>query len=89
VEARRATMRSNPARLPRIDILLTTVTQIEISAAIIESAGRLPGPMLRSLDAIHLATALLVREETSVLLSYDERLLDAAAAHGVPAAAPA
>ena len=89
LEARRATIRSNPARLPRIDILLATVTQIEISAAVIESAGRLPGPMLRSLDAVHLATALLVREELSVLVSYDERLLDAAAAHGIPTAAPA
>jgi predicted nucleic acid-binding protein len=49
----------------------------------------MPDPRLRTLDAIHLATALLVREELSVLLSYDERLLDAAAAHGIPTAAPA
>jgi uncharacterized protein len=89
IEARHETMRSNPARLPRIDMLLATVTQVEISAAVVESAGRLPDPMLRSLDGIHLATALLVREELSVLLSYDERLLDAAAAHGIPTAAPA
>lgn len=89
VEARRGTMRSNPARMPRVDVLLATVTQVEISAIVVESAGRLPDPMLRSLDAIHLATALLVREELDVLLSYDERLLDAAAAHGIPTAAPA
>lgn len=89
VEVRRGAIRSNPARLPRIDILLATVTQIEISLAVIESAGRIRDPMLRSLDAIHLATALLVREELSVLLSYDERLLDAAAAHGIPTAVPA
>jgi predicted nucleic acid-binding protein len=89
VEARRGTMRSNPARMPRVDVLLATVTQVEISAAVVESAGRLPDPMLRSLDAIHLATALLVREELEVLLSYDDRLLAAADAHGIPTAAPA
>lgn len=56
---------------------------------ILESASRLPDPLLRSLDAIHLATALTVRPEVDTLLSYDERLLAAASAHGLPTAAPA
>lgn len=89
VEARRATMRTHPARLPRVDLLLATVAQVEISAAVVESASRLPDPMLGSLDAVHLATALLLQEELDVLLTYDQRLLDAAEAHGIPAAAPA
>ncbi|MDT7649104.1 MAG: hypothetical protein QOI36_510 [Pseudonocardiales bacterium] len=41
-----------------------------------------------ALDATHLATALLVREELDVLLSYDQRLLDAAQEYGIPTAAP-
>ena len=45
--------------------------------------------MLRSLDAIHLATALLIRHEVDVLMSYDQRMLVAAAAHGLPTASPA
>ncbi len=89
VEARRGTLRFAPRSLPRIDLLLADVTQFELSAAVLEAAGRLPDPMLRTLDAIHLATALSVRSDLAVLLSYDQRLLAAAAAHGLPTAAPA
>jgi predicted nucleic acid-binding protein len=89
VEARRSTVRVDAALLPRTDLLLGEVTQVDLSPAVLESAGRMPDPRLRTLDAIHLATALLVREELDVLLSYDERLLDAAAVHGIPTAAPA
>lgn len=88
VEARRGTLRNDPAALPRVDVFLARIDMIGISDAIIESAGRLPDVMLRSLDAIHLATALLVREELDVLLTYDTRLLTAAEAHGLPTAAP-
>jgi hypothetical protein len=44
--------------------------------------------MLRSLDAIHLATALLIREDIDVLVSYDDRLTAAASAHGLNTATP-
>ena len=50
-------------------------------ASLVESASRLPDPMLRTLDAIHVATALLIREDVDVLVSYDKRML-AAARHG-------
>jgi uncharacterized protein len=88
VEARRATLRVAAELLPRTDVLLADVTQIEIGTAVLESAGRLPDRYLRTLDAIHLATALLLRDELGVLLTYDERLADAARAHDVPVAAP-
>ena len=51
--------------------------------------GRLPDPTLRSSDAIHLATALLVRDDVEAVLTYDERLAVAAAAHGLAVTAPA
>jgi uncharacterized protein len=88
VEARRGTARRAPARLPRLDVLLGRVELIQMSSALLESASRLPDPLLRSLDAIHVATALSIRTEVDVLLSYDERLIAAAAAHGLPTAAP-
>lgn len=88
IEARRAALRASPSQLPRVDVMLATVTQVEISAAVVESASRLPGPGLRSLDAVHLATALLIRDDVDVLLAYDQRLLDAARAHDLPTAAP-
>jgi uncharacterized protein len=89
MRARRSTVRVDAALLPRTDLLLGEVTQVDLSPAVLESASRMPDPRLRTLDAIHLATALLVREELDVLLTYDERLLAAAAAHGIPTAAPA
>jgi len=88
VEARRSTLRGAPKQLPRVDLMLDRVVQIAISGAVIEAASQLPDPMLRSLDAIHLATVLLIREDIDVLLSYDERLVAAAAAHGIQTASP-
>jgi predicted nucleic acid-binding protein len=89
VEARRGTARPAPARLPRLDLLLGRVELIQMSSAVLESASRLPDPMLRTLDAIHVATALSVRSDVTALLSYDQRLLDVAATHGLPIATPA
>jgi predicted nucleic acid-binding protein len=89
VEARRGAIRNDVRALPRIDLMLSQFTLLAISEAIIESASRLPDPMLRSLDAIHLATALLVREDIDALVSYDDRLLASAAAHGISTASPA
>ena len=89
VEGRHAAMRSEPAALPRVDLLLARFELIHMSDAVIETASRLPDPMLRTLDAIHLATALLIRDDIDVLLSYDDRLLAAAASHGLPTTAPA
>lgn len=89
VEARRGILRGVPELLPRLDILLTRVDYVAVSDPVIESASRLPDPHLRSLDAIHLATALLIREDVEVLLTYDERLAAAAKTYGIPTAAPA
>jgi len=89
VEARRGIMRNKPAALPRVDLLLARLDLVEISDAVIETASRLPDRMLRTLDTIHLATGLLIRGDLDVLLSYDDRLLAAAASHGLPTAAPA
>lgn len=88
VEARRGTLRRSPRRLPRLDIVLTRVEMIEMSPTVIESASRLPDPMLRSLDAIHLATALLVRDDLDALVTYDDRLATAAASHGLTVESP-
>jgi predicted nucleic acid-binding protein len=89
VEARRGTLRRAPAKLPHLDLVLRRVEMIEISSAVVEAASRLPDPALRPLDAIHLATALLVREDIEALLTYDDRLAAAAAAHGLAVTAPA
>jgi uncharacterized protein len=88
VEARRGVLRVRPDGLPKVDLLLADVGQIAISDAVIESASRLPDPLLRSLDAIHLATALLIRDDVDTVLTYDARLRGATEAHGLRTVAP-
>ena len=72
VELRRGALRSAPRVLPRVDLFLTRIELIEMDSTVVEKASRLPDPLLRSLDAVHVATALLL--ETDV---------DAAQAHGI------
>ncbi len=67
--------------------LLTRIDLIDPSRSIFHEAGVLPGPTLRSLDALHLATAL--RIEADVLVAYDLRLLDAARDLGLAIDSPA
>lgn len=54
--------------------------------ALFSEAGLLPVPGLRTLDALHLATAL--REEADLLIAYDRGLLEGAAVVGLPTTSP-
>ena len=71
-------------QLSYANVLLADVQQLVMDDEIVESASRLPGTNLRSLDAIHLATALLLRAELTAFLTYDTRLAAAAEEHGLP-----
>lgn len=87
IETRRATMRHvfDPAQL---EIVLASITVVEIDAAIAQRAARV-GPLgLRTLDAIHLATALAAGD-LSAFVTYDDRLADAARMLGLPVVRPA
>lgn len=88
VETRRAALRRGPENLPRADFVLSPVTKVPITDPIIEHASRLPGDTLRSLDAIHLATALMLRDNIDVFLTYDRRLAEAAEASKIATACP-
>lgn len=89
VEARRAALRLDPTALPSVDLMLTRIGQITIGPAIVEAASRLPQSHLRSLDAIHLATALHLGPDLTAFVSYDKRLVSAAQAERLPILAPA
>lgn len=51
-------------------------------------AGRLLPPELRSLDALHLATALELAGELEGIVTYDHRMVRGAKAAGVPIVSP-
>jgi predicted nucleic acid-binding protein len=53
-----------------------------------QTAARIGSPTLRSLDAIHLATAQSLGSQLGVLITYDQRMLAEAGALGLPHAAP-
>jgi predicted nucleic acid-binding protein len=84
LECRRALRRASLARvLQRVDDLLDALYLLEITPAIVDDAGAIDQPFLRSLDAIHLATALSVNDPDLALITYDTRLAQAAAVSGL------
>jgi predicted nucleic acid-binding protein len=67
---------------------LQLVTLVEVQSPVLELAGRIPGAHLRSLDAIHLATALSIGALPDAFLTYDARLADAATRQGLAVVHP-
>jgi predicted nucleic acid-binding protein len=59
---------------------------VDVSAALLRSAAALTSESVRTLDAVHLASAL--RVEADELVAYDRRLLAAAIANGLPVRSP-
>jgi len=67
---------------------LRRVDLIGIDDRILDAAGTLEPLVLRTLDAIHLATALAVGDDLEGIVTYDERMIDAARLLGLPTATP-
>lgn len=86
VEVIRACAQRGRAAEARRD--LEEVSILELAPEIRESAAKLAPLTLRSLDALHLATALSLRDDLGVVIAYDVRLLEAAQALGLPTASP-
>jgi predicted nucleic acid-binding protein len=61
-----------------VEAALDTVTLVLPAASTFRSAGTLQPPVLRSLDALHLATALELGDDLDGLVTYDERMAEAA-----------
>lgn len=89
LECRRAVRRASHARLLQaMDVVLDAVYLLDVTPAILEQAARLDPPLLRSLDAIHLATALSIGEPQLEVITYDTRFADAAHATGLTVVQP-
>ena len=88
VEATLTVRRRDPARLDASRVLLGAVRTLEIDADVRRAAAELTDPGLRSLDAIHLATALSLGDRCGTVFAYDERLIAAAHAHGLSVTVP-
>jgi predicted nucleic acid-binding protein len=91
VELPRALRRAQPGVLGSVAGVLARVNRVEINAAVRATAGAYPDARVRSLDAIHLATAeLLVAsgKAISAFVTYDKRLATAAGQVGLLVEAP-
>lgn len=68
--------------------MLDSITIVTLPTASFERAAELEPTLLRSLDAVHLAAALELGDELDGIVTYDDRLTEAAKLHGVRVIAP-
>jgi predicted nucleic acid-binding protein len=88
VEARRAARRYGETASRRARAGLSTITLLPLDRLVLDAAADLDPAELRSLDALHLATALSIGEDLARLYCYDARLADAARAVGIEVSQP-
>lgn len=87
-ELLRAVRRAVPERAAQARAVLASITLIQIPGSTYDSAGRLDPTILRSLDAVHLAAALALGDELDSVVTYDDRLAEAARLNGVQVTSP-
>lgn len=88
IETHRAIGRQphDPEHLSRV---IRSLEVVELDALVGVAAATIGPPALRTLDAIHLATAMALLPELDAFVTYDDRLADAARALGLPVVQPA
>jgi predicted nucleic acid-binding protein len=89
VEVPRAVARRAPEARQVMEAVLGALSVVTFDARIAARAASLAPASLRSIDAIHLATALELGDDLTAFVSYDDRLSAAAVALGLPVVAPA
>jgi predicted nucleic acid-binding protein len=91
IEVPRALRRSQPGVLGGVAAVLARLHRVEINAAVRAIAGAYPDPLLRSFDAIHLATADLLTasgKTIAAFVTYDKRLAETARQASLPVLMP-
>ena len=68
--------------------LLRSLDTVTLTRQLLDDAGTLVPLRLRSLDAIHLVAAQRAGDTLRVVITYDARMISAAADLGIPTAAP-
>ena len=88
IEMLRAVTRAAPHQISRANVVLSAIALLSMDD-VAPTAEVIGDKTLRSLDAIHLATAHEIRTDLSAFVCYDKRLQDSAHALGLPVEAPA
>lgn len=87
-ELLRAVRRVSPGHTAAARTLLRACGTVAVSTEICDRAALLDPEHVRSLDAIHLATALALGDELDSFVCYDDRLTEAANVNGLTTVAP-
>lgn len=89
-EVLRAAVRAtlSPQRMVLVRTLLDGLVFIGADVTLTDEAGIMRPPELRSLDAVHLASARTLGRKLEAMVTYDTRLAGAAAWYGMPVVSP-
>ncbi|MEY9966730.1 putative nucleic acid-binding protein [Streptacidiphilus sp. MAP12-16] len=89
IESFRALARYAPQAVARLHPVLDLIDLVDLDPSIRILAQTAKPATVRSLDAIHLGTALRIRARLTSFVTYDKRLADAATAAGLTVDMPA
>lgn len=78
----------DPVRQRLAMAMLADFKLVAVTDEVRRAAATLPGKALRSLDALHVASAQQLGALLDVLVTYDHRMIDAARSEGLPVSSP-
>lgn len=87
-EVARALLPLGPQAVARGEEVLARLELLRVNDRVLTTAGGLPPAELRSLDAIHLASAMQLGASLRAVVTYDSRMADAARAIGWSVTSP-
>lgn len=87
-EVRRALLLAGDEAQQRGVVVLETIELVAVTDEVLDAAAQILPPTVRSLDAIHIATATLLKGDIETLVTYDRRMLDGAIRSGLDAFSP-
>lgn len=87
VELRRLASRVSQEATTAAVLLLARIDLLSLTQTALSAAAQLPPPAVRTLDAVHVASAAEIGD-LQALVTYDNRMRAAAHGYGLPVAAP-
>jgi predicted nucleic acid-binding protein len=88
IEVLRAARRIGGAVVTEAHAVLSDLDLVPMDRTVQDLASEIGDPLLRTLDALHLASAVLLDEQLATFVAYDNRLVQAALAAGMDVATP-
>lgn len=89
VEVLRTCRRHSQQALARAREVIDSVTVVSMTTDICIDAAGIDPAVMRSLDAVHIATALAIGDDLEGVVTYDQRMADGCRMYGLPIVAPA